>query len=446
MKRRYSFVTLSLITSGIVFCLPLNAQEKGVTLNNVWESVKSEGDKLLDKSLSEGKNLLDKSIEITSEFVDDLGAVVDTELDLLRAKQIQPSEVDVRDKIDTIRIYVEDISDLKKQEGSASSFTLISKSKKDYRIEIDEVLKEIEPILFDGEVVNYASKIRLARQQINQLKQKKVSLNEDLVFAPEEGSILKSSKKDIRDQIVRVDTLIKKSETLIDELEYDLKKKMNALGIVLTREQIRVMTTRVDGDELARSFAIFDVTKQISSTLGKLMKENSFSAQTTVKYYGTYVVLSEILGYSQREYISKIKDLYLPAVKTIEDNIEEAISFAEKSLKEASSETNREILKNNIRSNEFSLEVVKSYRVILKAQISSLENALEKTDEQIMVAYSTYDTAANSANLLNLINETQDAFDNIMNMQVPDIIPFENTALELKFQEISDQIVNTTGG
>ena len=435
MKRRYSFVTLSLIISGIVFCLPLNAQEKGVTLDNVWKSVKSEG-----------KNLLDKSIKITSEFVDDLGAVVDTELDLLRAKQIQPSEVDVRDKIDTIRIYVEDISDLKKQEGSASSFTLISKSKKDYRIEIDEVLKEIEPVLFDGEVVNYASKIRLARQQINQLKQQKVSLNEDLVFAPEEGSILKSSKKDIRDQIVRVDTLIKKSETLIDELEYDLKKKMNALGIVLTREQIRVMTTRVDGDELARSFAIFDVTKQISSTLGKLMKENSFSAQTTVKYYGTYVVLSEILGYSQREYISKIKDLYLPAVKTIEDNIEEAISFAERSLKEASSETNREILKNNIRSNEFSLEVVKSYRVILKAQISSLENALEKTDEQIMVAYSTYDTAANSANLLNLINETQDAFDNIMNMQVPDIIPFENTALELKFQEISDQIMNTTGG
>lgn len=445
MKRRYSVVTLSLITSGIVFCLPLNAQEKSVTLENVWKSVKSEGDNLLNKSLSEGKNLLDKSIKITSEFVDDLGAVLDTELDLLRTKQTQPSEVDVRDKIDTIRIYVENISDLKKQEGSASSFTLISKSKKDYRIEIDEVLKEIEPILFDGEVVNYASKIRLARQQINQLKQQKVSLNEDLVFAPEEGSILKSSKKDIRDQIVRVDTLIKKSETLIDELEYDLKKKMNALGIVLTREQIRVMTTRVDGDELARSFAIFDVTKQISGTLGKLMKENSFSAQTTVKYYGTYVVLSEILGYSQREYISKIKSLYLPAVKTIEDNIEEAISFAEKSIKEASSDSNREILKNNIRSNQFSLEVVKSYRVILKAQISSLENALEKTDEQIMVAYSTYDTAANSANLLNLINETQDAFDNIMNMQVPDIIPFENTALELKFQEISDQIVNATG-
>ena len=445
MKRRYSVVTLCLMISGIVFCLPLNAQEKSVTLENVWKSVKSEGDNFLDRSLSEGKNLLDKSLKITTEFMDDLGVVLNTELDLLRAKQTQPSEIDVRDKIDTIRMYVENISNLKRQEGSASSFTIISKSKKDYRVEIDEVLKEIEPILFDGEVVNYASKIRLTRQKINQLKQQKVSLNEDLVFATEQGSILKSSKKDVRDQIARVDALIKNSETLIDEFEYDLKKKMNALGIVLTREQIRVMTTRVDGDELARSFAIFDVTKQISSTLGQLMQENSFSAQTTVKYYGTYVVLSEILGYSQREYISKINSLYLPAVETIEDNIEEAISFAEKSMKEASSDSNREILKNNIRSNEFSLEVVKSYRVILEAQISSLENALEKTDEQIMVAYSTYDTAANSANLVNLINETQDAFDNIMNMQVPDIIPFENTALELKFQEISDQIVNASG-
>jgi len=431
MKLSYPFAFLASLTFGIVFCPPLNAQEKGLEQDSIWNRIKSERD-----------NLLDKSIKITSDFFDGLGNALDAELKSLRTKQIQPSEIDVKDKIDNIRIYVEGISDLKKQELSASSFTLISKSKKDYRVKIDEVLKEIEPVLFDGEVVNYASRIRQARQTIKQFEQQKVSLNEELIFAPEEGSILNSSKKDIRNRIARVDTTIRKFETLIDELEYDLKKKMHVLGILLSREQIRVMTTRVDGDELARSFAIFDVTKQISTTLGKLMKENSFSAQTTVKYYGTYVVLSEILGYSQREYIRKISEIYLPAVDTIEENIEDAIIFAKKSMKETSSDRNLKILKNNIRSNEFSLEVIESYRAILKAQMSSLENALEKTDEQIMVAYSTYDTAANSANLLNLINDTQDAFNNIMNMQVPDIIPFENTALEMKFQEISDQIVN----
>jgi len=434
MKLGRIILSLVLIKSGLFFALPINAEENWNTLDSLWGSVKSES-----------KNLLNKSLDITSDFANELGKVIDGEIANLKELQVEPTQIDVRDKIDTVRIYVDDISILKKQEVEASSFTLISKSKKDFRIEIDEVLKDIEPVLFDGEVVNYASKIRNARQQISQLKNKKVELNEDLVFAPEQGSLLKSSKNDIREEIKRVNFLISKSETLIDELEFDLKKKMSKLGIDLTREQIRVMTTRVDGDELARSFAIFDVTRQISNTLGQLMKENSFSAQTTVKYYGTYVILSEILGYSQREYIDKIKTLYLPAIAKIEDDIEASIDYAEKSLGDATSDSNKEILRSNIRSNQFSLEVVQSYRTILKSQIKSLENALDRTEEQIMVAYSTYDTAANSANLVNLISETQETFDRIMNMQVPDIIPFENTELELKFQEISDQILEVSG-
>ena len=434
MKLGRIILSLVLIKSGLFFALPINAEENRNTLDSLWGSVKSES-----------KNLLNKSLDITSDFANQLGKVIDGEIANLKELQVEPTQIDVRDKIDTVRIYVDDISILKKQEVEASSFTLISKSKKDFRIEIDEVLKDIEPVLFDGEVVNYASKIRNARQQISQLKNKKVELNEDLVFAPEQGSLLKSSKNDIREEIKSVDFLISKSETLIDELEFDLKKKMSKLGIDLTREQIRVMTTRVDGDELARSFAIFDVTRQISNTLGQLMKENSFSAQTTVKYYGTYVILSEILGYSQREYIYKIKTLYLPAIAKIEDDIEASIDFAKKSLGDATSDSNKEILRSNIRSNQFSLEVVQSYRTILKSQIKSLENALDRTEEQIMVAYSTYDTAANSANLVNLISETQETFDRIMNMQVPDIIPFENTELELKFQEISDQILEVSG-
>ena len=43
--------------------------------------------------------------------------------------------------------------------------------------------------------------------------------------------------------------------------------------IKLSREQIRVMTTRVDGDDLAKIFAIFDVTRQISDKLSVLVKK-----------------------------------------------------------------------------------------------------------------------------------------------------------------------------
>ena len=399
---------------------------------------------IFGKITEESNSILNKTLDSFSSIMNELDQAIDEEIASLKSSEEEESKIDIQDKMDSIRIHLEDITNLKKKESSASNFTIISKSKKDYRIKIDEVLEEIEPILFDGEVVNYASRIREIRKNIKDFETQKVRLNEKFVFAPEKESLLKSSKKEIKNEIKKIDRLIKKSYKLIDELEFDLKRKMHKLGIKLTREQIRVMTTRIDGDDLSRSFAIFDVTKQISETLSKIMTENSFSGTATVKYYGTYVVMSEILGFSQRRYIEKIEDTYLPALDKIEKNIKDAIEFAETSIKGAKTEQSKKILKSNIKSNEFTMKVLGQYRNILINQMKSLQNALERTKEQITVAYSTYDTAANSANLVNLINQTQDSFNKIMNMQLPNIVPFENKELEIKFLEISDQLVQST--
>lgn len=395
---------------------------------------------LIGKIKKESDDLIDQSLKSFSSIINELDNILDAEIKSLKKITENKSEIDIQDKMDSIRLYLDEVSELKKKQVNAKTFTIISKSKKDYRIKIDDVLKEIEPILFDGEIVNYASKIRKTRENIKNLEEQKVKLNEKLVFAPDEGTVLKSSKKDVKNEIKKIEKLINKSLTLIDELEYDLKLRMHSLGIKLTREQIRVMTTRIDGDDLARSFAVFDVTKQISNTLALMMEENTFSANATVKYYGTYVILSEILGFTQREYIEKIKEIYLPALKNIENNIEDSIEFAEDQIDEAKSEQSRTIFQSNIKSNKFTLKVLGQYRQILVNQVSSLEKALENTNEQISVAYSTYDTAANSANLVNLINQTQDNFNKIMSMQLPDIIPFDNIELETKFEEITNQL------
>lgn len=400
---------------------------------NIFDKIKNESDLLLNQSLSS-----------FSSIITEIEKNLNEEIQSLKNITKNRTEIDIQEKMDSIRLYLDKVNELKKKEVNASNFTIIAHSKKDYRIKIDSVLKDIEPILFDGEVVNYASRIRIIRKNITNFENEKVKLNEQFVFAPEKSSLLKSSKEDLKKEIKNLEKLIHKSKKVIDELEFDLKRKMNNLGIKLTREQIRVMTTRIDGDDLARSFAIFDVTKQISQSLSKIMKENSFSGSATVKYYGTYVILSEILGFNQREYIKKIEDVYLPAVEDIKDNIENTIAFTKKSLKKAENKQNRKILTANIKSNEFTLQVLGQYSTILVNQIKSLENALKTTKEQITVAYSTYDTAANSANLVNLINQTQDTFNKIMNMQLPIIVPFENNELETKFQEISNQLFKST--
>ena len=415
----------------LTFFKNVNAQDTTEKLKNLWGKV--------TESTTE---ILDLSLESFSNFREGVSEVIDAELELLKTKKNEDESLELQDKVDTLRIYVEDVINLKEEEKEASSFTIIGKSKKDYRIKIDEVLSEIEIVLFDGQIVNYSEKIRKIRKKIISLESQKVILNEDLIFASDKKKFLGSSKDEIRNELIEIDRVIKNSYILIDELEYDLKKKLYSLGVNVTREQIRVMTTRVDGDELAKSFAIFDVTKQISSTLGELVKKNSFSASTTVKYYGTYVILTEILAFSQREYIRKINEVYRPAIKKIEEDVNDSIDFAKKSIKSSKSDNNKNILKENIQSNKFTLKVLNQYDGILEIQKKSLEKALEITKEQISVAYSTYDTAANSANLLGLINETENSFNKILDMQLPEIIPFENTELEMKFQEVSSQIIS----
>ena len=411
----------------------LYAEEEKSRLGDLWKQIAEEGNIVLKKSF----NALSK---ITDQFIIDLEQEISEVSDIIEGQQ----SLNMEDKIDSIRLFVEDVGELKKKQTKASSFTIISKSKKDYRIKIDEVLKEIEPVLFDGQVVNYSERIRKAKRGIEDFEEKKVELNEKIIFAPEESSLFNTSKDELRKEIEKIEILTKKSEKLIDKLEFDLKRKMSALGIKLTREQIRIMTTRIDGDDLAKSFAIFDVTKQITNTLGLMMEQNSFSGSATTKYYGIYVILSEILGYSQRQYIEKIDEIYMPALTVVQKNIEDSIEFAKNSIKETDNEQNKKILESNIEANKFSLSVLGKYKEILIGQRNSIEKAVERTNEQIMVAYSTYDTAVNSANLINLISQTQESFNKIMDMQLPEIIPFENSELENKFNEISEQLLKAT--
>ena len=301
-------------------------------------------------------------------------------------------------------------------------------------------MAEIEPILFDGEVVNYSNRIKKAKDLIEDASSRVSTINEELLFHKGDEGFFSKSKDDLKEEKKDLKKIIKRSEILIDDLEFDLKRKLNNLGIKVTREQIRVLTSRVDGDDLSKTFAIFDVTKQISTSLGELIKTNSFDSKSTVKYYGVYVLLSELLAYSQKKYIERIDTLYLIALENIEDDIKKSIDFTNEAIDNSSSKENIKILRQNIDSNEFALEVADFYKDILLNQRKQLESALEKTREQIDVAYSTYDTAAVSFNLLELINRSQDEFGKILNLQAPDIIPFENEQLANKFNEISVQI------
>jgi len=323
---------------------------------------------------------------------------------------------------------------LKEKEREAPNFALLSKTKKDYRIKMDEVLKELEPILFDGEVMGYSTRIRKAQTQIKVLQSEIFDLKEKKLFADLDD------KDEFDGKITKRVKGVKSLETLIGKLEYDLMKKFHRLGIDLSIEQVRVVTKRVDGDDLAHTLAVFDITRQISSKLAELMENADYDPEYARRYYGIYVVMAEMVLYSQRVYAKRINEIYLVALDQLERDIQDAINFAEQSISKQKNEANVKILKQNIESNKFSNEVVDMYREILLAQEENLKKAMKDSKNNVDVAYSTFDTVTISSNLVNLIDTTQDEFNKVMNMQIPQIVPFENKILEERFIDISNRI------
>lgn len=391
-------------------------------------------------AIEESKKVLNKSSDTLSSVLGDMMETVDKELELLQ--EDDSGKVDTQKKINGIRNYLDEYGELKEKQQTNSCVQGIFKSSVDCRVLIDEVLFEIEEIVFDGQIISYSARVRDIRSEIKDLENKKSILNEDFVFAKDEenASKLENSKEDIAEKIAKIDAAINQLSLLIEQLEFNLQTKMLNLGIDLTIEQIRVMTTRVDGDDLAKSIAIFDVTKQISASLGELMNQNSFSGESTAKYYGIYVILSEILGFAQREYITKLDKVYLRRINEIKNNSLKSISMAENEIKRSQSQQSINIYKNNIKAERFTIEVADQYRSILLSQRSKLLSALKRTEEQISVGYSSYITAMNSSILSSLIQDTQSSFDQIMSMQIPEIIAFESTELESEFRKLSGKI------
>ena len=166
------------------------------------------------------KELTDQLKIVKSQFLRTLEAL---EKDINKTdsanKEEENDQVDIQDKIDTIRLKIEEVVDLKKSENEASSWTLIASSKKDYRIKIDNVLAEIEPILFDGEVVNYSNRIKKAKDLIEEASSRVSTINEELLFHKGDEGFFSKSKDDLKEE--KKD--LKKEQSNLVILQYTTK-------------------------------------------------------------------------------------------------------------------------------------------------------------------------------------------------------------------------------
>ncbi|MDB2569730.1 hypothetical protein N9Y21_01050 [Gammaproteobacteria bacterium] len=353
------------------------------------------------------------------------------------------SDIDTKDQIKELTSIAESIVELKKERQDAKEWHLIPipfrKTKDDYDEAIEEVISSIEKILFEYDYLELVSRINKSKDQIKEVERQITDLREDKYFA-KNADIAKwyeSNKDDYSEKILKKEQEIKQFLDEISNLESLLAKRINNLGVYLTKDQIKVYTSSADVNEFAIQLSTFNYIRDLNQEIGSLLKENPAAA---VRYYGTYLTMTEFLAYILNSSIKTYDEVYLPKINSLIKATKETIKTSKQLSRKTSVGEGWSTLQKNIETNNFNLIVLNDYESYLKKKRATLVSKYKANEITYGVVYSSYATAKTSQEILYLINQAENQISSLSRIILPEIIPFENNLIEEKWIEISTQI------
>lgn len=211
------------------------------------------------------------------------------------------------------------------------------------------------------------------------------------------------------------------------------------MQIDLTIEQIDVLMSSVLGDDIIEINVIFNAIKDIALKFEELTEKSGEDLMFSKKYYGMVVVLYRLMDKVQVAFVNNVEVNYLPKLHSFENEASENISASKKLM---SDRVKVKTLRNNIKSNKETLDVILMYRHILEDQVDKVRKANILTKKEMAVANNTYRTVSLSSAVAGLISEGANNFSKLMSLQIPDVREFKNSEVRETFKMLSAEINN----
>ncbi len=305
--------------------------------------------------------------------------------------------------------------------------------------DLDKILDNMEVLLEDENINDYRHKIAEIDDYIATSKANIARYREQRITAPR-THMVKTTKAAYDKKIAQEQENIKLYRQESQRIKTYLRERLQDMGIDLSQEQVEVLLSRVDGDDIIQMSVVFDVLKKITQRLMQLTRESGEDIQQARKYYGMHVVLLEMVNYMQDKYIEQVDKIYIPNIDVIINKTLATRNTAQNRLKEENSPGRRTVYQKNIQAQTLTLKAARLYKNNLEEQKTKVRKAQKMIKKDLQLAQNTYDTVELSADLLSVLKTSQASFDVLMNLQVPEIVPFENLQMKTKFQELSDKI------
>ena len=323
--------------------------------------------------------------------------------------------------------------------NNAPESTWIGTDKEDVQEDINKLFEMIVNGLIEDDLLIYKTKMEKLKKQISENKSDILKYREKRVGAPKESAIYTTrSGYDNKIKETQKENVILENEIRI--IKDNLKKNFSDIGVNLSAEQIDVLLTRVDGDDIIQISLVMETLKHVTNQILALMKASKEELTQAKKYYGMHQVLLELVVYIQQQYINKCDNSYIPKIdKMISDSAEMMENTAR--LEGLEEDTRRRaIYANNLEAQALTNKVAKLYKQDIIASRNNMLKAQKIAKANLKLSKNTYETVMLSADLFDLIAESQNMFEEVSKIQVPNLVPFENIQLEQKYKELTQKL------
>jgi hypothetical protein len=320
--------------------------------------------------------------------------------------------------------------------NNAPESAWISSDKKDIQEDINGILENMIDSMTGDDLLLYRNKIEKLKEKISENKKDILGFREKKINAPSSSRIY-TTKANYESKIKE-----KKAENIIYEnniesVKENLKKNFSDIGVVLSSAQIEVLLVRVDGDDIIKMSLVMDVLRHITDQLMQLMQESNEELSQSKKYYGMHLITLELIVYIQQKYIDKVNNKYIPKINKIIFTSKNMISDTTKLRRSIDNNRMRSVYGKNLKTQKLALNASTLYKKDLLSSKKRMINAQNNAKANLTLARNTYRTVMLSAELYNLMTESQNEFSKVIKMQMPKIIPFENTQMKKKYNELT---------
>ncbi len=392
------------------------------------ESVKGAWDSTKDLS----SDTIDKSKDLYSSLSGDVRVLADSEMKGISEKiVIEENSTHLKKIWPKVLESLDDALTINTQIDNAPESAWFGNDKESLGEDQFEVFTEIENLLSSPEISKNQENISRLKKKIQKERHDIANLKEKRVIA----SV--AERADLDKEINEIQENINLFKDNIIFQKNNLRARFQEVGLLLDDGQIDVLLSRVDSDDIIKMSVVYDVLADITKQLMELTLEFDEDINQARKYYGMHVVLLKMVISMQQSYITKLETEYLPKIDKIENDTKQVSKKSRSLLRSEKNSSQRRVLQNNIKAQQLTLKVAKLYSKQLQKQKQKVKKALVLAKKDYQVAKNTFDTVKLSADLIRLMKTNQASFSALMNIQIPEIVPFKNIEMQKKFEELS---------